>query len=1106
MSEIKWTAEQLKAIKHEGNILISASAGSGKTTVLVERVLNNIINRHIPINRMLVLTFTDMASQEMKDKILDKLIEVAKEGGENAKLMKEQIALIPFCQISTIHSFCMEIIRSHFDYLGINPTFDILNDMDKELYMLKAFNNVIDKCTADKQSNIDIDLLVGVLTKNRKLDELFEVVKVIQKNIETQVDRDNLPNQIVEMYTPNGLKKVEKIIVNEFTIEFNDCYCELVKLRKDAIENAKYVDGLIDRIEVFRKNSSLEEMVSYAYVDNFSINAVVKKSTEKEGYVDSIKAVKGQIDELIKRLVEFSPYSEVKERYFGTKNVLVNLVEFTKKYIDEYDRLKAKENQFDFSDLEKYAIEVLKKDELANEISEKYDAVFVDEYQDTNYIQKFIVEKVAKKECFYVGDLKQSIYGFRLCEPKIIKDKYDTYKAIGEGEVIDLNCNFRSSSNVINFVNQIFEIIMTEKSSMVDYKNTSRLVKGGTIEEKIEKNNDCKIILFDKIEAEKKEFTGIYDVLNEEIEEKTTSEDYETQYIIDEINKLVGVYDIDGRKCRYSDIAILVQSKPKFVKMAKRMGKFIPLNLVDFNQNLSVQDIDTINNILSLSINIYQDKPLAKGLLSFFGGLTEQELADIRIKYPKGTFYNSVLSYANHEKDDISTKLYKFISLLDKVRFTSSFKDTPTLFRNLLNTGFDEYIISLKDGQERLKNLNNYIIDISTNNKLYNIIDYLEYTKTNNIETKTSISKNRDAVKVMTIHKSKGLEFPIVFIPNLDAQFNKDELKQPFLYNSHIGAGIYYYDTKNYVKKDSLGRILVKNYIDRERNMEQIRLFYVALTRAKKKLYLLGVDKVAASTKVSDCSSYLGMLKYAISQDSSLNEFVEHQECMYLPTADYKKFSIGFPDKEYVKIIKDTINFIYPHKEATNMLVNYSATSINKETSMDNYKIQEENKASKIGIIYHKVMQFIDFNCYTVEEVKQEIDRMVEANILSSEDAKLVNPNQIFKVLQLDIINIASMNKCFREKEFLIKADSKEMGFSKNSEDIIIQGVMDLLIIGDTTYLVDYKYSGKSDIELVNMYEKQFYVYEMAYKTLFGAEIDKKVLVNLKKGTEIYIK
>ncbi len=1106
MSEIKWTAEQLKAINNEGNILISASAGSGKTTILVERVLNNIINRHIPINRMLVLTFTDMASQEMKEKITNKLIEVAKEGGENAKLMKEQISLIPFSQISTIHSFCMEIIRSHFDYLGINPTFDILNEMDEGLYKLKAFNNVIDKFATDKQSNIDVDLLVGVLTKNRKLDELFEVVKIIQNNIETQVDKDNLPNQILQMYTPQGLADVESIIVNELTTNFNDCYIELQKLRPNAIQNAKYVDGLIDRVEVFRKNKCLEEMVSYAEQDKFGISVVGKKSTEKEGYVDSIKAIKGDIDNLIKQLMEFSPYETVKERYFGTKKVLVNLVEFTKKYIEEYDRLKIKENQFDFSDLERYAIKVLQNDELAEEISNKYDAVFVDEYQDTNYIQKFIVEKIAKNECFYVGDLKQSIYGFRLCEPKIIKEKYDTYKRTGEGEVIDLNCNFRSSSNVINFVNQIFDIIMTEKSSMVDYKNTSRLSHIGSVQEKIEKNNDCKIVLFDKVEQAKKEFTGIYDVLNEQIDDKVESIDYETQYIIDEINSLVGKYDIDDRKCRYSDIAILVQSKPKFAKMAKRMEKFIPLNLVDFDQNLSVQDIDIINNILSLSVNFYQDKPLAKALLSFFGGLSEQELADIRVKYPKDTFYNAVLSYAKQENDGISARLNKFINLLDKVRFTSSFKDTATIFRNLLNTGFDEYITSLKDGEERLKNLNNYIIEINTNNKLHNIIDYLEYSKTNNIETKTVISKNRDAVKVMTIHKSKGLEFPIVFIPNIDAQFNTDDLKQPFLYNSHIGAGIYYYDTKNYVKKESLGRILVKNYIEREKNMEQIRLFYVALTRAKNKLYLLGVDNVSASSKVNDCTSYLGMIKYAIGKDSTLNEFVDYQDNTYFPIALERKYTIGRQDKEYTKIISDTINFTYPHLEATNMLVNYSATSINKQKGMDNYKIQEENKASKVGIIYHKVMQYIDFNCFTVDEVIVELNRMVENNILTTEELSQVNPNEIFKVLQLDIINIASMNKCFREKEFLIKADSKEMGVSNSSEDIIIQGVMDLLILGDTTYLVDYKYSGKSDEELVNLYEKQFYVYEMAYKTLFGANIDKKVLVNLKKGTEIAIK
>ena len=705
MSEIKWTAEQSRAINDKGNILISASAGSGKTTVLVERVLTNIIDRHIPINRMLVLTFTDLASQEMKEKITKKLIEVAKEGGENAQILKEQIALIPFSQISTIHSFCMEIVRSYFDYLAINPTFKILSEMDVELYKIKAFNNVLDMLSNDKTSTIDVDLLVGVLTPNRKLDELFGVVKVIQNNINTQVDRDALTNQILDMYTEDGLKKVEKIVLDDITNQFNECYSDMQNLLVDAVENESYLCDLIDSIEPFRKNNNLEEMINYSLSYKFSKNLNKAKSSEREGFIEEVESNKSIIKSLIEKLQSFNPYDLVREKFFGTTSVLTNLVDLTKKYIEEYDRLKLKENELDFNDLERYAIKVLKNDELASEIADKYDAVFVDEYQDTNYIQEYIVDRVSKDECFYVGDLKQSIYGFRLCEPSIIKNKYDNYKNNGIGEVIDLNCNFRSSSNVINFVNRIFEVIMTEQSSMVDYKNTSRLIKGGSVEEKIVKNDDCKIVLFDKVKPEKKEFSGMYDVLEQEIEEKNTSVDYETQYIINEINSLVGKYDIGDRKCRYSDIAILVQSRPKFIEMAKRMEKFIPLNLIDFDQDLSMQDIDIINNVLSLSLNIYQDKPLAKVLLSYFGGLTEQDLADIRIKYPDDTFYNAVISYAKNEIDGISTKINKLIDLLNEIRFTSSFKYIPTLFRNLLNTGFDEYITTLKDGEERLKNL-----------------------------------------------------------------------------------------------------------------------------------------------------------------------------------------------------------------------------------------------------------------------------------------------------------------------------------------------------------------------------------------------------------------
>ena len=1104
---INWTDEQLRAIQHSGNILISASAGSGKTTVLVERVLNNIINKHIPINRMLVLTFTDLASQEMKEKITDKLIEKAKEGGENAKLLKEQISLIPFSQISTIHSFCMEIARSYFDFLKINPTFDMLNDMDVELYKLKAFNNVIDRLTREENSQIDFRLLINVLTDNRKLDEFYNIIKIMHENTQTQVDKQFLANQVSDMYSKEGFVKIKSVIVEDYLSQFNEVYNTLLLLQNNAKENLEYVNTMLDRIEVFRKDSSLESLVNYAQNDSFTKRLNKSKSTEGDEFIKKLENAKNTVKGLVDGLKSFAPYSEQVKMYFATEPVIKNLVLFTNEFIKEYQTLKKRDSKLDFNDLETYAIKVLDNDDLLQEIKDRYDAIFIDEYQDTNPIQEHIINKVAKDECFYVGDLKQSIYGFRLCDPKIIKNRYNLYKNENKGEAIDLNCNFRSSAKIIDFVNRIFDVIMTEQSSMVDYKNTSELVKGGeTIKEKIEKNEDCKIVLFEGIQKEEREYSGVYDIVKDEIVDKESEQDLEAEYMINEINSLVGSYKIGDRYCTYSDIAILVQAKSHFSEIAKRMEKFVPLNLVDFEQDLSKQDIDTINDVLSLAINFNQDKPLARSLLSYFGGLSEQNLADIRIQYPDVTFYEAVKKYGEEQNDAVSEQIAKFIKLLDTVRFTSSFKETPTVFRNLIAGGFDSYITSLKDGEKRLENLNNYIIELTNNNRLYNIIDYLEYTKTNNIITKTTASKSRDAVQVMTIHKSKGLEFPIVFIPELHKQFNIDSIKSPFLYNSNVGAGIYYYDTKNYIKRETLSRLAVKQYILNEEKMESIRLFYVALTRAKQKLYLLAVDKkLKEKVEVKECNSYLDMLKIAINNDNMLYSTVQTVENVILNEQKKSEFKFTKPNSKYVKAIQSAIDFRYPHLEATKMLVQHSATSINK-IEEQSYKITDEKTSAKTGIIYHKVMQYIDFNCYTLQEVEQELDKMVESGILQPEEKEVVDSKIIFKVLNLDIINIASRNKHFREKEFLIRADSKKMGISNESEKIIIQGVIDLLIVGDTSYLVDYKYSSKSDEELANLYEKQFYVYETAYKTLFGADIDKKVIVNLKKGTQVYIK
>lgn len=1104
-SEYVWTPEQKKAIETDGNILISASAGSGKTTVLVARILNNIIKKNIPINRMLVLTFTEMASSEMKEKIRKKLVEEVKKG-DNAKLLKEQIALLPFSQISTIHSFCMELARSYFDYLAISPTLEILSEMDIALLKSKAFNNAIEKC---ESSGIDLNLLVNVLTDNRKFTELYEVVNIIYNNIEIQVDKDFVKNRIQHQFAEKGIKETEQLLVSKYVDKANALKDRIESIIGSADKNLDFLKAELERLAPYLKSDSLCELISYATNDDFKLKMVKSKSNESEEFVSAVDSIKTEISSLIKDIKQYYPYEETISNYKKTEPILTNLILFTEEFGKEYQALKKKENKVDFNDLETYALEILQNDDFVTEIQNRYDAVFVDEYQDTNPIQEYIVSKLANKSGFYVGDLKQSIYGFRLCEPRIIKNRYNRYKQTGEGEVIDLNCNYRSSLDIITFVNKIFDTIMTERTSLVDYKNTSRLEKrdtlNQTIKEKLEDKSKTKIVLFDKEKAEKPKFTGRYSVLRHKLDEVVDNQINEAKYILNEINNLVGVVDIDGRKCRYSDIAILCQSRNSVTGIVEYLGKYIPINAIDFEQKSSQNDIKIINDVLSVAINFKQDIPLTRALLSYFGGLSEQDLATIRIEYKDAEFFDAVLTYAKLD-NPLGKKIKSFLDIIDEVRFTSSFKDVPTLFRNLLK-GYDEYILSLDDGEARLNDINNYIIDLQDNNNLNNIIDYLEYTKNNDIVTKATAS-SKDAVTVMTIHKSKGLEYPIVFLPKLDAKFNRQDLIKPFLYNNYVGAGIYYYDGENYIKKNTIGRRVVSDYIENNQKMEYIRLFYVAMTRAKDRLYLLadndGNNKLRS---VEDANSYLDMLKVAINCDEELQSLVEYVDIEKDTPEDNTIYKFGQPDDEYVRLINDTINYRYKYKEATEMLFKHTATSINKSKEFDGniYKITDDNQTAKTGTIYHKVMQYINFDCYTLDEVTFAIDKLVEEKYLTAEERAVVDDKTIYNVLQLDIINYTARYKHFREKEFLIKTTAKELGVSSTDDTIMVQGVIDLLILGDKNILVDYKFSSMEDEKLVEMYKKQFYVYELAVKTVFGASIDKKIIINLKKARQIEV-
>lgn len=1108
---VTWTAEQLKAITLDGNILISASAGSGKTTVLVERIIHNITEKKIPINKMLVLTFTELASSEMKEKIRNKLIEKAGEGGENARLLKEQISLLPFSQISTIHSFCMELARSYFDYLAINPAFDIISDMDVELYKAKAFANVIER--NGDAGKLKINQLTDVLTDNRKLDELYEIIKQIRDNMETQADKDFFKKQIERQFEKSGIADTERIIVEDITQQIGSLTEEAEKLLAKSKENTDYILALLESLEPFKKSGGLRELTEYRAVYSFRRNMIKTKSTEGEDFLQKLESIKSESQKILKQLDEFCPYDEALLYYKKTKEVLDNLTLFSEEFSKEYQNLKVRDSKVDFNDLETYAIEILRNDMLKEEIRNRYSEVLIDEYQDTNPIQEFIIDSVARDKRFYVGDLKQSIYGFRLCEPAIIKNRYNLYKATGTGEVIDLNNNYRSSQSVIDFVNKIFVQIMTEKTSMVDYRNTGKLVKGivnieQTVKEKLEQNKDCNIVLFDKDEVEKNNYAGIYSVLEHKITENDKSVEQEAYYILNEIKKNVGVTDIGGRKCRYGDIAILAKTRKNLQAIVSYLAKYIPLNLIDFEPENSEDDIGRINDFLTVSVNFNQDMPLARALLSHFGGLDEEELAQIRIAYRDENFYDAVKKYSCRE-DDAAEKLRAFIRLSDTIRFTSSFKKTSTLFRNLLSEGYGEYILSSTDGEKRIANLNAYIEDLDGNRKLDNVIDYLEYVGSADIVAKTSAGDD-DSVKVMTIHKSKGLEFPIVFLPELNGEFNYSELKKPFIYNAKAGAGIYYFDSENLVKKETIGQKAVKLFVKNNLQMENIRLFYVALTRAKNKLYLLAREKSTNNEKIPEINkakSYLQMIKYAINGDADLAALVERNADKPSHAEKRQGFMFAKADSEYLAIIRDTLDYRYPYREASEMLFKHTATSVNKGMDKDTiYKITDDNQKAREGIIYHKVMQYIDFNCRGIEQINIELDKMVESGQMEEDERRILDASAVSKILCLDVIAYAARNKNYREKEFLIKTKANSIGAGESDEDVMVQGVIDLLIVGDQTVLIDFKYSSKDRQTLAETYEKQFYIYELAYKTLFNADIDRKYIINLKTGEQIELK
>lgn len=881
---VKWTEEQQKVISlRDRNILVSAAAGSGKTAVLVERILSKITDPEAPvdIDRLLIMTFTRAAAGEMKERISSAIESALYEDPDNEHLQR-QSTLLHTAQITTIDGFCAYIIRNYFHLIGLDPGYRTADEGELKLLREDVTGKLLEDYYSEKQekyekfvecfaSGKDDEALGGMI---QKLYEMAMSNPFPEEWLDACLD-DYKIETTEELRETKCIKLLWKAAVDE--LETAEHLAREARKLCDAPDGPNlYGEALDSDLLFIRKLKKTAEERDYNVLAQLLEKpSFARLSGKKMPEADEQK--KQRIKEL--REEEKEILRELGQKYFqGTEEEILDmlkcsreplemLVELTRQFAERFSKAKREKNILDFTDMEHFALKILMKKEdgqmqmsqAAIELSEKYEEVLVDEYQDSNLVQELLTTAVSgwvnqRKNIFMVGDVKQSIYRFRLARPELFMEKYKSYSVEdGEEQRIDLHKNFRSRAQVLESVNFIFRQIMGEDLGGIAYDKDAALYPGadfpaGGSREFVK----TEVLLVEKDGAELEEEAG--DQNAQELEALAIAQRIQGMVGREEIlDKKTGKY----RPVEYGDIVILLRSAYGWSETFREVlaSQGIPVYCTSRTGYFSALEIITVLNYLKVCDNPLQDIPLTGVLRSPMVGCTSQELAQIRVLYPQGLLWDSVEQYVKSREEGcdaaekpLMEKLQRFLELLEKVRNMATYTPVHQLILFILKeTGYGNYARALPGGEQRYANLSMLVEKAMAYEKtsyrgLFNFVRYIEQLQAYEVDygEVNLAGAGSTAVEIMTIHKSKGLEFPVVFAAGMGKQFNFQDLNARLLIHPELGLGTDAILPEKRIIASSLNKQMVRRELLKESLGEELRVLYVAMTRAKEKLILTG--------------------------------------------------------------------------------------------------------------------------------------------------------------------------------------------------------------------------------------------------------------------------
>lgn len=879
----RFTDEQWQAIFDQGdNLLVSASAGSGKTTVLVRRVIEKL-KMGVNIDELLIVTFTEAAAREMKERIQVALQEAVNSESDPVwqKHFTKQLVLLPTANISTLHAFCLTVIRKYYYLIDIDPVFRMLTDETETILMKEdVWDEIREQLYAENREAF-FQLTMN-FSNDRSDDGLTNLVFSLYDFARANPDPLAWLNRLPEAYRlEEGLaasalyqEQIRPLVLADL-LHCTQLYEEMVVLAQE-----EGLEKMFDQVsqeqasiqQIYERFLSDELDEAYQALENltFSTFKSSRKAELKERSAE-VKTLRDRAKKILQQIGKnYFPVSPAQIEELSQKAfpLVEQMTEVTKLFMEGFSARKREKGVLDFNDLEHLALQILTKQTeeewLPSEASvyyrRKFKEVMVDEYQDVNQLQEELLYWVREPDeergnLFMVGDVKQSIYSFRLADPTLFINKYEKFSEEKGGRRIVLAENFRSRQEVLTFTNLIFEQLMDPTVGQIAYDEASRLVLGFSGFPENERFAP-EVLIYEK----EQETTEIELPMDDMLEDKTEGELLMTGLKIRElIDSKFMIYDKksqEERPIEFKDIVLLTPTKKNNLTILEVFKTFdIPLELNDAQNYFQATEIRIMISLLQLIDNPYQDIRLASVLRSPVVGLIEPELARIRLADKAHTYYDAVLAYQNNNQDELAAKLLHFNEQLEQWRELARRSSiTDLLWEIYYQTGYLEYVVGLPAGAQRQANLYALVdrakaYEQSSFRGLYQFVRFIEKMQEKDKDlAEPVIASSDNAVRVMTIHASKGLEFPIVFLLDMTKQFNLQDLKNRYAFEEKLGAGVRYMEPDTRVLFDTLPYQAIKLAKQKKLLSEEMRKLYVGLTRAEQKLFIVGSYKSKEDT------------------------------------------------------------------------------------------------------------------------------------------------------------------------------------------------------------------------------------------------------------------